>query len=264
MMMYNPSQDRIRLALLIDGDNISPHYAEEIVSKVAMQGDVVIRQVFGDFLGEESTDWISPAVRALGIESVHVDRRHQGSKATDVALIAHAKALAKTATVDGICVASSDGDFACLEDTLQQAQRLFLVAAPALASRKLVDACHQYVALDGHFQPPNPSDLSSLQLMLLNDAIALHKNKKGWAKLSAVSEYLQCHSESYAKGKWGYPTLSKLLRDLGCFDVARYYGGQMRTRRRARSRCRSSGNIAFGDTIGGNTLSSDARPQSLE
>ncbi len=205
------------------------------MTKAAMQGDVTIRQVFGDFFLQENTPWDASTPRMLGIEPVQVNWCHQGSNSTDIALIAQAEALAKSATVDGVCVASSDGDFACVADLLNENKKLFLVMAPLLASRKLVEVCDRYISLDGGYQPPNQIGLTSRQLWLLTNAVAMHKNKTGWAKLSAVATYLQCHSPKYAKNKWGYRTLTKLLNAVGCFDVKMDYDGQMRTRRKIRS-----------------------------
>lgn len=254
--------ERLQLALLIDGDNIASQYADEILTKLAMHGDIASQQVFGHFPSDESTPWNSPAAQAFDIEKVCVSPCGKGSNCTDIALIAQAEALAKAAIVDGICVASSDGDFACLADQLRKANQLFLVAAPMLASRKLVDVCDTYIALDGDFQPPNQSDLSPRQLMLLNDAVAMHKNKNGWAKLSAVSRYLHCHSESFAKNKWGYRKLKTLLNALGCFDVARSRDGPTRTRRRTLSPSTSSDDTVRADATCRKTLSVNDRSES--
>lgn len=233
--MCDSNAERLRLAVLIDGDNLSPQYADEMLTKLALQGEVVIRQVFGDFVLHENSPWNTQPPHPLGIEPVQVDRLYQGCNSTDLALIARAKALAKAATIDGVCVASSDGDFACLADLLNKANKLFLVAAPLLASRTLVEVCDRYIDLDGDYQAPNDNGLCSRQLWLLANAIAMHTNKNGWAKLSAVSRFLRCHSPSYAKNKWGYRKLTKLLRAVGCFDIRKSPGGPMRTRRKTKS-----------------------------
>ena len=69
MHMYDPTHERPQLALLIDGDNLSPYFAEEMVNKAAMQGDVTIRQVFGEFILQENTQWDAAAPLALGVSN---------------------------------------------------------------------------------------------------------------------------------------------------------------------------------------------------
>lgn len=253
--MSDTPKERLRLALLVDSDNVSAYSAAEIVSKAAEHGVLSVRRVFGDFSTGESAPWMSPAIQALGLQPVHVERRQAGDKSTDAALLAEAEALSRTAAVDGVCVASSDGDFACLAEPLRRAKQLFLVAAPMLASRKLVDSCDVFIALDGGLVPPKPSSLSCRELMLLTDAVEMHTNKAGWAKLSAVSAYLECHSPAFDKNKWGHRSLRELLLSLGCFEVARYQGGAVRTRRKRLPRAKTTGLRQVGDDDSGQRLS---------
>lgn len=230
--MSHTKEPPSRIAVLIDGDNIAAKCAAEIVTKVQLRGRVVTALVFSDFTTQESAPWSTLDLAELGLTRVQVDRNEPGDNSTDKALIAQAVALSASSTLDAICVASSDGDFACLADQLKKARQNFLVAAPMNASHKLIDSCDEVIPLDGDMQAPMASSLNGRDFLLLNHAIAMHRNKHQWAKISAVSDYLECHSPAYARSKWGYSSLQNLLDALGCFAIARYQGGALRVRRK--------------------------------
>lgn len=231
-----PSSNRPRLALLIDGENIPPRYAKELMSKACELGNVTIRQVYGDFRCHNSPSWNAQLPRELGIEAVHQQQTYRGSNSTDLAIIAAAQALLKTAAVEGICVSSGDGHFAPLARQIRAAGRLAYGIGPSSTSQKLTKACDQFLSFDSKFDPsgclPNRSKLNSEQQQLLNHAVAHHANKDGWAKVSAVSHYLRHHSPDYAKNKWGHASATKLLRATGRFVVATHSKRQAQTRRR--------------------------------
>jgi len=219
---------RPRLALLIDGENLSPRYAKEVLTLASGLGEVPIQRVFGDFLQQSTPPWDALVPRSLGIEPVQVQWSSAGCNSTDVAIMAEANELIEAGGMEGVCVASADGDFAPLAENAHAAGKLFFGIGPAHASRNLVRACDRFFVF--------PDTCKSAKLrseqQLLHQAVAIHANKQGWAKLQAVSAYLRHRSSSYTEHRWGFATLSKVLRASGMFDVKQFRDKQMRTRLR--------------------------------
>lgn len=83
------------LAVLVDGENISPDYAEEILQKASTLGKVSIRLVFGDFRRRNTPPWDTAVVKAFRYDLVHVHREFRGSNSADEALCNRARRLAR-------------------------------------------------------------------------------------------------------------------------------------------------------------------------
>ena len=106
-----------RLAVLIDGDNISPRYAEGVFNKIASLGAAKICRVYCDTSHKKS--WAS------ALEKYHVHRRRigtptPGKNSSDIALVIDAMDLLHDQKLDGFCVVSSDSDFARLAVRLRK------------------------------------------------------------------------------------------------------------------------------------------------
>ncbi len=213
-----PSQKRSRIALLIDGENISPRYAEELVGKTNDLGRVTTRWVFGDFKRKNTPPWNTLLTKALGIYPVQVRRVGMGLNSIDQAIITQAQKLLEGDVVDGFCVASADGHFAPLAEQVREAGRLFFGVGPADSSRKLIQACHRFLSLaDTSEGSWKLSDKQRVRLLRL--AVSFHVNKKGWSKVRAVALWLRHWSLSYTKNKWGFASATKLLRATGDFEI---------------------------------------------
>lgn len=100
-----------RMAVLIDGDNISAEYAKTILSVCGRYGRVDIARVY--FNARNGGSWLDfPGVRA-----VHAGI---GKNASDLLLTVDAMEIALARDFDIIAVASSDGDFSHLVQRLRE------------------------------------------------------------------------------------------------------------------------------------------------
>lgn len=216
------------LAVLIDGENISPIYAEEILQRAHLLGAVSVRLVFGDFHRKNTPPWNLPIVEALGYNLVSVTRKHIGSNSTDQAICEKARRFVHQGTVDAICIVSCDGDFSTL------AKELVVNGTPCYgmgtdqASKRLVFSCTQFSLL-GEELPPNRV-LRNERLRMLRVAVAEHADKQGWAKLKAVDSYLKRHSTLYDRDRWGYESIFKLFCATKQFEQRIFPNNQNRVR----------------------------------
>ena len=101
----------MKLAVLIDADNISSTYAEEVFAIAESLGEVITRRAFGNvtvFIGKDG--WKEP-VRNYAIEArpqvSNVDRKNTA----DFALIIDAMDSLVSGRYDGFVLVSSDSDF---------------------------------------------------------------------------------------------------------------------------------------------------------
>lgn len=216
------------LAVLIDGENISPIYAEEILQRTRSLGPVSVRLVFGDFRRKNTPPWKSPIVEALGYNLVPVTRQYVGSNSADEAICAKARRFAHRGSADAICIVSCDGGFSTVAKELIDGGTPCYGMGTDQASKRLVCSCTQFFLI-GEQLPPSPV-LRRQRLRMLRVAVAEHADKQGWAKLKAVDRYLKRHSSLYCQDRWGYQSISKLFWAAEQFELRIFPNNEERVR----------------------------------
>lgn len=136
-----------RLALLVDGENLSAALAGRLISRSLVQGQPVIRRVYGDAARVSGWD------AAPGFKLVHAGR---GKNAADMLLCIEAMALVQAGQVDGLVVASSDGDFSHLATHLREAGVLVIGMGEAKAPAHWRKACTRFEVLAVEAAVPKP------------------------------------------------------------------------------------------------------------
>ncbi|MBL4929291.1 NYN domain-containing protein [Fuscibacter oryzae] len=99
-----------RIALLVDGDNVSARYMPQIMQIAAQSGRVDVARVYGN--AQTARGWSD----CDGFRFIHSGT---GKNATDLLLTIDAMELALTAGIEGFVLVSSDGDFKPLSERLR-------------------------------------------------------------------------------------------------------------------------------------------------
>ena len=146
-----------RLALLVDGENLSAALAGRLISRSLAQGSPVIRRVYGDAARVSGWD------AAPGFKLVHAGR---GKNAADMLLCIEAMALVQAGQVDGVVVASSDGDFSHLATHLREAGVLVIGMGEAKAPAHWRKSCSRFevLAVEAAAAPPQPKPAKAAAL----------------------------------------------------------------------------------------------------
>lgn len=100
-----------RIAVMVDGDNVSPVHAQFILTEAAKLGRVDVARVYAS--GARPTDWFAMA----GYRAVHSG---SGKNSTDLLLCIDAMELALCNGFETFVVAASDGDFSHLAHRLRE------------------------------------------------------------------------------------------------------------------------------------------------
>jgi hypothetical protein len=99
-----------KLALLIDGDNVSASYMPLIMREAELIGVVAIRRIYGQFKSGKMKSWLKQ-LETFDLTSVNVSPLTRGKNATDMKLVIEAMDMLNGRQLDGFLIASSDGDF---------------------------------------------------------------------------------------------------------------------------------------------------------
>ncbi|WP_289043566.1 NYN domain-containing protein [uncultured Aliiroseovarius sp.] len=106
-----PKTDVPKVALLIDGENISSAFAGKMIVAAGKLGDLQVRRVYGNAALVKGWD------TAPGIQLVHSGA---GKNAADIVLALDAMELSYASTIDVFALVSSDGDFMHLATRLRE------------------------------------------------------------------------------------------------------------------------------------------------
>jgi hypothetical protein len=143
-----------RVALLVDGDNLSPGLADAILCEAARFGDLTVRRVYGD-MGRGA-----PWATASRFRTIHAGT---GKNAADVLLAIDAVALSFAGGFDAFALASSDGDFSHLAHHLRERGFDVTGLGEAKAPPGFRAACSRFVML-GSAGAPNVDDLVAAEI----------------------------------------------------------------------------------------------------
>ena len=127
-----------RIAVLVDGDNLSPAHAARIMAEAEKLGRVDVARVYGN--ANHPSDWMT----APGYRMIHAGC---GKNAADVLLCIDAMELAMGGDWQGFVIASSDGDFVHLAQRLRERGLTVAGIGEAKAPPTFRSACASFVTI---------------------------------------------------------------------------------------------------------------------
>jgi hypothetical protein len=205
----------IRLAVLIDAENVSHRLADRVFEMVEPLGTTSVRRIYGNFNGP-ARSWADAAARHA-LEATHCFAPATGKNGADIALTVGAMDLLRDGAVDGFCIVSSDGDFAALVRRVRGGGRLAFGIGRSMTKASYRDACSQFLLLDEPLAAealPEPNAALASIWKALGDCV----HRDGWYNL--------CDFGNAAKRAGintkdhGVTKLAQLLKNTGQFTFA--------------------------------------------
>lgn len=231
-----------RLAVLIDGENISPDVADGLFVEIAKLGEARLRRIYGNFSRPRLASWDAP-IKKHSIKRVDLPDHVRGKNTSDIALVVDAMDLFHIGQFDGFCLVSSDSDFTRLAARLSNRG----VDVYGFGARKTPHvfqlACHTFTHTEPmRARPKAPNSekaVKSLPCKSVNDAIALlkdalsqMKNGNQWVELASVGKQLLERDPQFKPATYGVKKLHDLVSRTGAFDVE-HSGSRIRIRDRS-------------------------------
>lgn len=139
--------NELRIAILIDADNVSDKYIKIIVDEVANIGIATYKRIYGDWTSARLSSW----KKVLLEDSIIPIQQYSyttGKNATDSAMIIDAMDILYSGNVDGYCIVSSDSDFTRLAARLRESGMLVLGMGEEKTPKPFISACNQFKYLD--------------------------------------------------------------------------------------------------------------------
>ncbi len=137
----------VRLAVLIDADNISYHYIEPMMQEIARYGTPTIKRIYGDWTKPNLNGWKS-LLLDYAISPVQQFAYTTGKNSTDSALIIDAMDILYAEKADAFCLVSSDSDFTRLAGRLREAGKTVYGIGEQKTPNAFIAACDRFIYLE--------------------------------------------------------------------------------------------------------------------
>lgn len=217
--------DDLKIALLIDGDNISAKYLNSILDELTEVGEVNIKRIYGDWTRPEMHSWGKELLRR-SITPMQQFSNVSGKNATDSALIIDAMDILYNKEVDAFAIVSSDSDFTRLANRLQESAKTVIGMGEAKTPESFRNACTRFVQLENlhssRDEIPVKSDLSQRGVEhVIAKTIRDNENAGRPTSLGEVGSRLRKKYPDFDVRTFGYSYLSTFIEDMPRFRLIR-------------------------------------------
>jgi len=224
----------LRLAVLIDADNVPHRLINGILEEIAKYGVPTFKRIYADWTKPHVTGW-KAVLLDHAITPVQQYSYTTGKNSSDSALIIDAMDILYTGRVDGFCVVSSDSDFTKLATRLREAGMKVFGMGEQKTPSAFRAACDKFIyieILDQLEQSTKQIKLSDLRkkekviskadknlVNLVTSSINDIADENGWAFLGDLGNMLLKKRPDFDPRNYGFEKLLQLIRSLGLFEI---------------------------------------------
>lgn len=203
----------LRLAVLVDGDNISGSHAPAILKIAARHGSPNVIRVYAN--AKQPSEWHE----ACGYRMIHAGT---GKNATDVLLAIDAMELVLSGGVDTFVIASSDRDFTHLAQRLREIGATVVGVGEPKTPKSFRSACSTFVTIgatpSAMLVPKSSAEITDLDLKI-REMISAHSEKGAGMHIAALGPKMHAQHgtriSTYPERNWrAYLTARPSLYDL--------------------------------------------------
>ncbi len=226
----------IKLAVLIDGDNIPSAHVKEMMEEIAKYGNPTIKRIYGDWTKPHLNKW-----KALLLENAITPIQQYaytiGKNATDSAMIIDAMDILYSEKVDGFCLVSSDSDFTRLATRLREAGMKVYGIGEKKTPNPFIVACDKFIYIeilknqseDEALETNTKSSASKnsydkitqKEIKLMATTIDDVADDDGWAFLGDVGSLIQKKQPNFDARNYGFQKLTPLISSISTFEIER-------------------------------------------
>lgn len=220
----------LRLAVLIDADNIPYSNVKGMMEEIAKYGTPTFKRIYGDWTRPNTAGWKNVLLQNA-ITPIQQYSYTTGKNATDSAMIIDAMDILYSGKVEGFCLVSSDSDFTRLATRLREAGMLVLGIGEKKTPDPFITACDKFIyieilALDD-VQPETKRgqkkevetkpDKRTINVVIssINDVA----DESGWAFLGEVGTLILKKQPNFDPRNYGFKKLLYFIKSIDSIEV---------------------------------------------
>ncbi len=232
--LNNTMEKDLKLAVLIDGDNIPSAYVKEMMEEIAKYGNPTVKRIYGDWTQPNLSKWKNLLLQNA-ITPIQQYAYTSGKNATDSAMIIDAMDLLYSEKVNGFCLVSSDSDFTRLATRLREASMHVIGIGEKKTPEPFIVACDRFIYIEilknqnresnqpvekGKEQKKNEVDkITPKVIQLLSSTISDLADYEGWAFLGDVGSLLMKKQPNFDSRNYGFEKLTPLINSTNKFEI---------------------------------------------
>ena len=229
-------QKDIRLAVLIDADNVPYSNVKGVMEEIAKYGTPTFKRIYGDWTRPTVSGWKNVLLENA-ITPIQQYSYTTGKNSSDSALIIDAMDILYSGKVDGFCIVSSDSDFTRLATRLREAGMKVFGIGQKKTPNPFIVACDKFIYMEIISVPEiteteavktktaRPAAKASVDkinketLKLIATSIDDLADENGWAFLGEVGNLLLKKQPNFDPRNYGFLKLTPLIKSLPQFEV---------------------------------------------
>ncbi|MCP9753206.1 NYN domain-containing protein [Ferruginibacter sp. HRS2-29] len=237
----------IRLAVLIDADNVPYSNVKGVMEEIAKYGTPTFKRIYGDWTKPTVSGWKNVLLENA-ITPIQQYSYTQGKNSSDSALIIDAMDILYSGKVDGFCIVSSDSDFTRLATRLREAGMKVFGIGQKKTPNPFIVACDKFIYMEiipvvneaeaetpaktntrrKSTKPataaptavkPSVDKLNKETLKLIAKTINDLADENGWAFLGDIGNLLLKKQPNFDPRNYGFAKLTPLLKSLPQFEI---------------------------------------------
>jgi uncharacterized LabA/DUF88 family protein/Fe-S-cluster formation regulator IscX/YfhJ len=229
-------QREIRLAVLIDADNVPYSNVKGVMEEIAKYGTPTFKRIYGDWTRPTVSGWKNVLLENA-ITPIQQYSYTTGKNSSDSALIIDAMDILYSGKVDGFCIVSSDSDFTRLATRLREAGMKVFGIGQKKTPNPFIVACDKFIYMEiipmvdeteisetknketKHKPKASVDKVSKETIKLIKATINDLADENGWAFLGEVGNLLLKKQPNFDPRNYGFLKLTPLIKSLPQFEI---------------------------------------------
>lgn len=246
----------LRLAVLIDADNVPYSQVQAMLQEIAKYGTPTFKRIYADWTKPTVSGWKGKLLEHA-ITPVQQYSYTTGKNSSDSALIIDAMDILYTGRVDGFCIVSSDSDFTRLATRLREAGMKVFGIGEKKTPHAFISACDKFIYIEilksevenkrktppqarkkapqkrtkeepseNHLPVETMDNINWELVNLLETSINDLADESGWVFLGDLGNLLLKKKPDFDPRNFGFKKLVSMIESLNQFEINKESSGK--------------------------------------
>ncbi|HTD98884.1 MAG TPA: NYN domain-containing protein [Mucilaginibacter sp.] len=229
----------LKLAVLIDADNVPYANVKEMFEEIAKYGTPTFKRIYADWTKPTVSGWKNVLLENA-ITPIQQYSYSSGKNSSDSALIIDAMDILYTGKVDGFCIVSSDSDFTRLATRLRESGMKVIGIGEKKTLNPFITACDKFIYIEilkkekiSRTEPSNKEASKAVVapvyipinkidpeiIELISDSITDLADENGWTYLGDLGSLIIKKKPDFDPRNYGFPKMSPMIRSINKFEI---------------------------------------------
>lgn len=226
----------LKLAVLIDADNIPYSNVKGMLEEIAKYGTPTFKRIYGDWTKPTLSGW-KTVLLEHAITPIQQYSYTKGKNSSDSALIIDAMDILYTGDIDGFCIISSDSDFTRLATRLREAGKKVFGMGERKTPTPFIASCNKFIYIEilqkeikepveskaRKAEPirkaPAVASINQELVKLISDSINDIAEEDGWVFLGVLGNLILKKQPDFDPRNYGHKKLVDLIKSIEAIEI---------------------------------------------